>query len=196
MTGSLLVICGSMFSGKTEELLRLVRRSTYAARRVVIVKPETDVLHPDRRVRSHAQQVAPEHPLVRVVIVPADGAAPPGIGSDEVLVAIDEAQFFGPWIVPWARGLVQRGHRVVAAGLDLDYLERPFGSMPLLLAHATEVRKLTAVCACGGDAVRSLRLVPTGDAIEVGAEDKYQALCLTCYGAAMRALASSAAQDS
>jgi thymidine kinase len=179
--GWLEVICGPMFSGKSEELIRRLRRAEIAGQRTLIVKPRVDDRHDLGHVVSHTgarmRAVAVEEP--EQILRLAQGHA---------VVAIDEAQFFGRGIVPVAEELVRRGARVIVAGLDLDFRAAPFGPMPELLARAEYVDKLQAVCQrCGGPATRSQRLVEgrpapfSGETIVIGAGDAYEARCRACY---------------
>jgi thymidine kinase len=184
--GWLEVVCGPMFSGKSEELIRRLRRAEIAGQRTLIVKPRIDdrydvthvVSHSGSRLRAVAAESAAE--LVRI----ADGYE---------VVGIDEVQFFDEGVVAAVERLVQRNVRVVAAGLDTDFRHEPFGSMPLLLCLAEFVDKLQAVChRCGGPATRTQRLVGgrpapfAGETIQVGALDAYEARCAGCYEAGVQ----------
>jgi thymidine kinase len=179
--GGLEVVCGPMFSGKSEELIRRLRRAEIAGRRVLIVKPRVD----DRFGMSHVVS----HGGARMRAVAVDsGADVVRLSAGYDVVGLDEAQFFEPAIVESVKELVLRGVRVVAAGLDRDFRGEPFGSMPTLLCLADLVDKLHAVChRCGGSATLTQRLVggrpaPFSDAtIQVGALDAYQARCSSCY---------------
>jgi thymidine kinase len=179
--GWLEVVCGPMFSGKSEELIRRLRRAEIAGQRTLIVKPRIDdrydvthvVSHSGSRLRAVAAESAAE------VLRLADGHG---------VVGIDEIQFFDSAIVETVQTLVARGTRVVAAGLDTDFRHEPFGSMPTLLCLAEFVDKLQAVChRCGGPATRTQRLVDGrpapfgGETIQVGALDAYEARCADCY---------------
>lgn len=176
--GSLTVITGSMFSGKTEELIRRVRRALYAKRRVQVFKPALDTRTDDTLIRSHngsphaASAVESSDEMLRCV------------RPETHMVAIEEAQFFDEAIIEACRVLADRGHQVVAAGLDMDFRGCPFGPMPALLAVADEVVKLRAICAvCGQDAARSQRLIDgkpapaSAPTILVGAQEHYEARC-------------------
>jgi thymidine kinase len=179
--GWLEVVCGPMFSGKSEELIRRLRRAEIAGLRALVVKPRIDDRYDVAHVVSHAG--------ARMRAVCADSA-------DEVLrladgydaVGIDEVQFFDAGIVAVVQELVRRGARVVAAGLDQDFRGEPFGAMPTLLCLAEFVDKLHAVChRCGGAGTRTQRLIDgepapfSGETIVVGALDAYEARCPTCY---------------
>jgi thymidine kinase len=175
--GWLEVVCGPMFSGKSEELIRRLRRAEIAGQRVLIVKPRIDDRFDVSHVVSHAgARCARSETLRRAE------------GYD--VVGVDEAQFFEPAIVEAVQELVARGKRVVAAGLDRDFRGEPFGPMPLLLCLAEFVDKLQAVChVCGGAATRTQRLVDgepapfDGATIQIGALDSYEARCSACYRA-------------
>jgi thymidine kinase len=179
--GWLEVICGPMFSGKSEEMIRRLRRAEIATQRVVIFKPRIDdrydasdvVSHAGIRMRAVAVSSVPEL-LTRAR------------GFD--VVGIDEVQFFEAAIVPAALGLADRRARVVASGLDRDFRRLPFGPMPELLAHAEFVDKLQAVChRCGGPATTTQRLVDgrpapySGETVLVGAAEQYEARCRDCH---------------
>ncbi len=180
-SGWLEVVCGPMFSGKSEELIRRLRRAEIAGQRVLIVKPGIDDRYDVSDVVSHSG-----------VRMPAVGLA----GADEIMrfadgydvIGLDEVQFFDDEVVDVCIRLADQGLRVIAAGLDTDFRVEPFGPMPLLLARAEFVDKLQAVChRCGGPATRTQRLVngapaPYGGAtVQVGALDAYEARCRSCY---------------
>jgi len=170
------VVCGSMFSGKTEELLRRTKRARLARQRVVLFKPRVDDRYDAVKVVSHEGLDADALPVndaaELVVLVPEDAA----------VVGIDEAQFFDARIVEAAESLAQRGIRVIAAGLDQDWRGRPFGPMPDLMAVAEYVTKLHAVCArCGGAASRSQRLAAAEGQLFVGGAAEYEARCRACF---------------
>jgi thymidine kinase len=177
--GWLEVVCGPMFSGKSEELIRRLRRAEIAGQRALIVKPRIDDRYDIGHVVSHAGA------KMRAVAVskPEDI---PGLADGYDVIGIDEVQFFTSQIV--INVLVARGTRVVAAGLDQDFRGRPFGSLPELLCRAELVDKLQAVChRCGGPATMTQRLVDgypapaDGATIVVGALDSYEARCRTCH---------------
>ena len=179
--GWLEVICGPMFSGKSEEMIRRLRRAEIAGQRVVILKPRIDDRYDATDVVSHAG--------ARMRAVPISSA------SDVVerargfeVVGIDEVQFLGPAIVGHALALAEQGVRVVVAGLDQDFRRLPFGPMPDLLSHAEFVDKLPAVChRCGGPATTTQRLVDgepapySGETVVVGAAEQYEARCRGCH---------------
>jgi thymidine kinase len=180
--GSLTVITGSMFSGKTEELIRRVRRALYARRRVQVFKPAVDTRTDHTVIRSHND--------VRHEAVAATNSAhlrEQVLPSTQV-VAIEEAQFFDPAIVEVCQVLANEGLQVIVGGLDMDFRGCPFGPMPALLAVADEVVKLRAICArCGADAARSQRLIDGQPApasapiVLIGAQEHYEARCRHCH---------------
>jgi len=180
--GSLIVICGSMFSGKTEELIRRVRRALYAHRTVQVFKPQLDTRTEAAIIRSHngllfdAVAVKNSQELTEQVLPEVD------------VVAIEEVQFFDPGIVEICQRLADRGHSVVAAGLDMDFRGCPFGPVPALMAVADEVVKLRAICArCGAEASRSQRLIngepapASAPTVMIGASEHYEARCRRCH---------------
>jgi len=177
-TGSLTVITGSMFSGKTEELIRRLRRALYARRSVQVFKHALDTRSDLTEIRSHngvpheAGAVSTSEELLERIEPETD------------LIAVEEAQFFDEGIVDACRSLADSGYQVIVAGLDMDFRGRPFGPMPNLLAEADEVVKLRAICArCGRDASRSQRLIDgkpapaSAPTILVGAQETYEARC-------------------
>lgn len=170
------VICGPMFSGKTEELIRRLRRAELARQRVQAFKPAIDDRYDGTRLASHSSML---HAAEAVGTV-ADLAR--RVREDTEVVGIDEAQFFSPELVELVQTLANGGKRVLIAGLDQDYLGRPFEPVPHLMAIAEEVTKCAAVCACCGEpASRSQRLVPEdGAVVRVGAADAYEARCRAC----------------
>jgi len=179
--GWLEVVCGPMFSGKSEELIRRLRRAEIAGRRALVVKPALDDRYEVGHVVSHAG--------AKMRAVAAESSADvPRLAAGYDAVGIDEVQFFDAAIVEAIETLVERGTRVVAAGLAQDFRGLPFGAMPTLLCVAEFVDKLEAVChRCGGPATMTQRLVdgtpaPFGGAtIQVGALDSYEARCRACF---------------
>jgi len=160
-----------MFSGKTEELIRRLNRARYATQKVVVFKPSVDVRYAEQEVVSHSS--------ARFPCIPVDSASAilTHVGDAQV-VGIDEAQFFDNDIVAVANRLADDGRRVVIAGLDQDYLGRPFDPMPQLLAVAEYIQKTLAVCmVCGAPADRSQRLVNRDAQVLLGAKDTYEARC-------------------
>jgi thymidine kinase len=167
-----------MFSGKTEEMIRRVRRATYARKRVQIFKHALDTRSEPEEIRSHAG--------VRITAAPvaSSKALLERIEAGTDLVAVEETQFFDGSVVDALQALADRGVEVIASGLDLDFRGRPFGPMPALLSVADEVVKLRAICTiCGRDASRTQRLVdgepapPSAPTILVGASEHYEARC-------------------
>jgi thymidine kinase len=169
------VICGSMFSGKTEELIRRLKRAKIAKQSVAIFKPAIDVRYDVQNIVSHDEQSIPSTPVES-----ASNIMILGDGYD--VVGIDEAQFFDDYLVDVCNYLANRGTRVILAGLDMDYLGRPFGPMPQLMAIAEYVTKLHAICVrCGNIAHYSYRLVANEKQILLGEKETYQPLCRDCY---------------
>ena len=176
--GSIEVVCGSMFSGKTDELIRRLIRATIAKQKVQVFKPAIDVRYAVEKVTSHAGSDYDAIPVEKATDIREK------IDSDTTVVAIDEAQFFDPEVVQIAEELASRGIRVLVAGLDQDFRGEPFGPMPLLMSRAERVDKLHAICmVCGGEASRTQRLVNGKPAryddpvVIVGASELYEARC-------------------
>ena len=173
--GRIEVICGSMFSGKTEELIRRMRRAQFAHQRVEIFKPSIDVRYSEEDVVSHQGN--------SILSTPVDSSQSIlllGSGSD--VIGIDEAQFFDEGIVSVCNELARRGVRVIVAGLDIDYLGNPFGPMPKLLAIADDVTKVHAICVrCGALAYVSHRIVEGDRQVMLGEMKEYEPLCRECY---------------
>ena len=180
--GSLTVITGSMFSGKTEELIRRLRRALYARRSVQVFKHALDTRSDLTEIRSH--NGVPHE----AIAVSTSGELLEGVEPETDVVAVEEAQFFDAEIVDACRRLADSGYGVIVAGLDMDFRGEPFGPMPMLLAEADEVVKLRAICArCGRDASRSQRLIDgkpapaSAPTILVGAQETYEARCRHCH---------------
>lgn len=174
--GSIEVICGSMFSGKSEELIRRLRRAKIAKQEVVAFKPRIDDRYDDEDIVSHDDR--------RVESVRVDDAREILAHVDErvQVVGIDEAQFLGPDLPRICEELAGRGVRVIVAGLDQDYLGRPFEPMPALLAVAEYITKTLAVCVkCGRPANRTQRIIPARERVVVGAAGAYEARCRHCW---------------
>jgi thymidine kinase len=176
------VICGSMFSGKTEELIRRVNRAIIAKQRVQVFKPALDTRYTHEKVTSHSG--------VQFIATPVAKATDilDNLAADTEVVAIDEAQFFDWAIAEVCNELADRGLRVIVAGLDMDFRGEPFGPMPVLMAQAEKVDKLQAICqSCGAPASRTQRLINGQPAayddpvILVGAEEVYEARCRMCH---------------
>jgi len=181
--GGIELICGSMFSGKTEELLRRIRRAEIARKRIQIFKPQIDSRYGLQRVASH-NGVARED----VIVVPNAAAILAQLATDTEVVAIDEVQFFDWAIADICSKLADNNRRVIAAGLDQDFRGEPFGPLPLLMALAERVDKLQAICVCCGlTASRTQRLIDGQPAryddpiILVGGSESYEARCRRCH---------------
>ncbi len=173
--GRIEVICGSMFSGKTEELIRRMKRAQFAHQRVEIFKPAIDVRYSEADVVSHEGNAIPSTPV-------DSSASILLMGSETDVVGIDEAQFFDSGIVDVCNQLANRGVRVIVAGLDLDFRGVPFGPMPALCAIADDVRKVHAICVrCGALAYVSHRIVAGDKQVLLGEKTEYEPLCRECY---------------
>jgi thymidine kinase len=174
-TGWIEVICGSMFSGKTEELIRRLKRAKIAGQRVEIFKPKLDTRYDAVKVVSHDANAIEATPIVR-----ADKMLEHLEGIQ--VIGIDEAQFFDAALTDVCQQLALRGIRVILAGLDMDYRGKPFGPMPNLLAVAEYITKVHAICQqCGNLATHSYRKVQDQNAILLGEKDSYEPRCRTCY---------------
>ncbi len=169
------VICGSMFSGKTEELIRRMRRAVFANQRVEIFKPQIDVRYSVDEVVSHNSNSIPSTPVessAQILLM----------ATNVDVVGIDEAQFFDEGIVDVCMTLADRGIRVIVAGLDMDYLGKPFGPMPALMARAEHVDKVHAICVrCGNIAQHSYRLTKNDKLVVLGEKDTYEPICRHCF---------------
>src|SRR5512139_635461 len=177
-TGSLEVITGSMFCGKTDELIRRLRRATIARQKVQVFKPVIDNRYAIEKVTSHAGTDYHAIPIQKSTDIWTQ------LEADTTVVAIDEAQFFDPELIPIVRQLADRGLRVIVAGLDTDFRGEPFGPMPVLMAQAEKVDKLQAICmVCGEPATRTQRLINGEPAnyhdpvVIIGAAEMYEARC-------------------
>jgi thymidine kinase len=169
------VICGSMFSGKTEELIRRLKRVKIANLKVEIFKPAIDVRYDEVKIVSHDTNMIQSTPLdhsQKILLM----------ASDVDVIGIDEAQFFDDQLPGVCDELAYRGIRVIVAGLDMDYLGNPFGQMPYIMAKADYVTKLHAICVkCGNIANYSYRKIPNEDQVMLGAMDVYEPRCRKCY---------------
>lgn len=177
--GRIEVICGSMFSGKTEELIRRLKRARIARQRVEIYKPAIDTRYSDNDVVSHDANSIPSTPVesARSILLMA---------SDAQVVGIDEAQFFDDAIVEVCNELASSGKRVIVAGLDMDFKGIPFGPMPQLMAIAEDVTKVHAICVkCGNLAHVSHRIVKAEQRVLLGEQHEYEPLCRQCYNKAL-----------
>ena len=173
--GRIEVICGSMFSGKTEELIRRLKRAKIAKQRVEIFKPAIDVRYSEEDVVSHDS--------TSVASTPVESSASILLFSSEAdVVGIDEAQFFDNGLTDVCNQLADNGIRVIVAGLDMDYKGIPFGPMPALCAIADEVTKVHAICVkCGQLAYISHRIINNDKRVLLGEKDEYEPLCRECY---------------
>ena len=169
------VVCGSMFSGKTEELIRRLKRVKIANLKVEIFKPAIDVRYDVTKIVSHdttAIQSTPVDHSQKILLM----------AQDVDVIGIDEAQFFDDQLPDVCDQLAMRGIRVIVAGLDMDYLGKPFGQMPAIMAKADYVTKLHAICMkCGNIANYSYRKIPNDDQVLLGAKDLYEPRCRVCY---------------
>ncbi len=178
--GRIEVVCGSMFSGKTEELIRRLRRAQFARQKVEIYKPAIDVRYSEEDVVSHDKN--------HILSTPIDSSASILLLSSDIdVVGIDEAQFFDMGIVDVCNELANRGVRVIVAGLDMDYKGIPFGPMPALCAIADDVTKVHAICVrCGSLAYVSHRKVEGTQRVLLGETTEYEPLCRECYQKAIQ----------
>lgn len=170
------VICGPMFSGKSEELIRRLRRAQIARQPLQVFKPAIDDRYHVTKIVSHSAA------SIEALPVPSSEELARLVRSDTRVVGIDEAQFFDPGVVEVAERLANKGIRVLLAGLDQDYTGKPFEPMPQLMAVAEYVTKTLAICMrCGAPAGRSQRLVQSGGRVLVGALEAYEARCRACH---------------
>ena len=173
--GLIELVCGSMFSGKTEELIRRLRRAQFANQKIAIFKPAIDTRYSAMELVSHDA-----HKLSSIPVSSAEGIL--NIEADVQVVGVDEAQFFDDKLVEVCQTLANRGVRVIVAGLDMDYKGEPFGPMPKLMAVAEDVLKVHAICVrCGNLANHSHRLSKNEDLVLLGEKDIYEPLCRECY---------------
>lgn len=176
--GSIEVICGSMFSGKTEELIRRLRRAQIARLNVEIFKPKTDNRYDAQAIVSHDQNSIHSTPVENAASILL-------LGANTQVVGIDEAQFFDDELPEVCIKLANKGVRVIVAGLDMDYQGRPFGPIPALMAIAEDVLKVHAVCViCGGPANFSFRTIDNSAKILLGEKESYEPRCRACYNLA------------
>ena len=180
-TGSIEVIVGSMYSGKTEELIRRLRRAQIARQRVEIFKPTLDDRYAKDAIVSHSDLRIPSRSVRKASEIL-------GYAHEAQVIGIDEGQFLGPDLVVVCERLARMGKRVIVAGLDQDYLARPFEPMPQLLAIAEYITKTLAICVvCGSPANRTYRKVQRGGRVVVGGAEIYEARCRRCYDLGRRA---------
>jgi thymidine kinase len=182
INGQLEVICGCMFSGKTEELIRRLKRATYARQKVQIFKHSFDTRYDELNITTHYGLKLPTVPCRE----PADIIR--GIERGVQVVGIDEVQFYGDLIVPAIEEVLQQDIKVIVSGLDMDFRGQPFGAMPRLMIMAEQVDKLTAICSvCGEPATRTQRLLDghpapyDSEIVSVGSTEKYEARCRRCH---------------
>lgn len=174
-TGWIEVIAGCMFSGKTEELIRRLRRAQIAKQHVKIFKPKIDLRYSNNSIVSHSEQSLPS-------LLVEDAKEIMKLSEDAQVVGIDEAQFFSQDLVAVCNELADKGKRVIVAGLDQDYKGIPFEPMPQLLAIAEYITKTLAICvACGNPADKTQRKIASGERVVVGAADIYEARCRKCH---------------
>lgn len=174
-TGWVEVICGSMFSGKTEELIRRLRRAQIAKQKVEIFKPAIDTRYSDSEIVSHNKTSIPSIAVQSATEILEKA-------SDAQVVGIDEAQFFGMDLVDVVRSLANEGRRVLVVGLDMDYRGIPFDPIPQLMATAEYVTKLHAICVvCGAPANHSHRIIVGENRVLVGEKDAYEPRCRHCF---------------
>ena len=183
--GTLEVVCGSMFSGKTEELMRRLRRADYAKQKTLTIRHQFDTRKSTTAIVSHSGEQRDAHSIANTA---AHLDQIPALAADVDIVGIDEVQFFPKEMLAVIQELINAGKRVVCAGLDLDFRGEPFGIIPTLLAVADQVSKLKAICVkCGADAHFTQRLINGEPAkysdptIMVGAQECYEARCRSCY---------------
>jgi thymidine kinase len=174
-SGWIEVVCGSMFSGKTEELIRRLKRAKYANQRVEIFKPKIDTRYDDVQVVSHDANA--------ILATPIENSAKLLENTEGVnVIGIDEAQFFDSGLTEVCQKLAMRGIRVIIAGLDMDFRGEPFGPIPHLLAVAEYITKVHAICPhCGNLATHSYRKVSNNEQVMLGEKDSYEPRCRTCY---------------
>ncbi len=178
--GRIEVVCGSMFSGKTEELIRRMRRAEFARQKVEIFKPAIDTRYSDEDVVSHDRHTIQSTPV-------DSSASILLLSGDTEVVGIDEAQFFDMGLVDVCNELANRGVRVIIAGLDMDFKGVPFGPMPALCAIADDVTKVHAICVkCGNLAYVSHRTVDSERRVLLGETQEYEPLCRECYQKAIQ----------
>ena len=180
-SGCIEVICGSMFSGKTEELIRRLKRAQFANQKIEIFKPAVDTRYSDMDVVSHDLHSIPCTPI-------KDAEMMLDAKEETQVIGIDEAQFFSEKLIAVAQELADRGKRVIIAGLDTDYMGKPFGPIPGLMAIAEDVQKVHAICVkCGNLANHSHRLTKSHKLVVLGEKVVYEPLCRQCFNEALAA---------
>ncbi|MBK6338699.1 MAG: thymidine kinase [Bacteroidetes bacterium] len=179
-TGWIEVICGSMFSGKTEELIRRLKRAIIAKQKVEIFKPSIDTRYDENDVVSHNSNSIASTPVTNAQSILL-------LSNDIDVVGIDEAQFFDDQLPQVCQVLANKGIRVIIAGLDMDFKGQPFGTMPALLAMAEYVTKVNAICMkCGGIASHSFRLINEDATVLLGEKESYEPRCRKCFNEGIR----------
>ena len=173
--GCVEVICGSMFSGKTEELIRRLKRAEIAGQNIMIFKPKIDVRYDEEKVVSHDKNSIPSTPVSYSEHILS-------LSKEAQVIAIDEAQFFDNELPHVCRQLAQQGKRIIVAGLDMDYTGNPFGPIPSLMATADYVTKVHAICmSCGNPALYSHRKTNDNNLVQLGEKEEYEPLCRACF---------------
>ena len=174
-SGSVEVICGSMFSGKTQELIRRLKRLKVAKKKFIVFKPAIDIRYDKNKIVSHNKDFINATAVNNIAEIK-------NLISDEEVIAIDEAQFFDETLISLCNDLANKGKRIIICGLDMDYLGVPFGIMPSLMAISDSITKLHAICSdCGDTANYSYRKSIDQDRIVIGEKDEYKALCRVCF---------------
>ena len=178
--GSIEVICGSMFSGKTEELLRRLKRAQFAKLNIAVFKPKIDKRYDTQKVVSHDENTIQATPIDCAENILK-------LANEAQVVAIDEAQFFNSDLVGVSNELANAGVRVIIAGLDMDFLGNPFGVMPQILAIAEHITKVHAICVeCNGIANHSFRKNANKNLVQLGEKQEYKPLCRSCFSSKMK----------
>lgn len=174
-SGWIEVVCGAMFSGKTEELIRRLKRASFAHQKVVIFKPSIDVRYAEKEVVSHDKNA--------MLAIPVKSSAEIlRYVTDEMVIGVDEAQFFDNELVEVCQKLALSGKRVVVAGLDMDFTGQPFGPIPALLAVSEYITKVHPICVhCGNLATHSYRLTAEKSKVLLGEKESYEPRCRKCY---------------
>lgn len=174
------VVCGSMFSGKTEELIRRLKRAKIARQKVEIFKPAIDIRYDEQQVVSHDQNAIMSTPVPSSSTILL-------LANDVDVIGVDEAQFFDDELVNVCNQLASRGIRVIVAGLDMDFMGKPFGPVPALMATAEYVTKVHAICMnCGNLAHISHRTIASEKLVVLGEKESYEPLCRDCYNEKMK----------
>ena len=173
--GSIEVICGSMFSGKTEELLRRLKRAEFAKMKIAVFKPIVDSRYDNKKVVSHDKNTIHSIPVKQANDILTHV-------TKVQIIAIDEAQFFNNDLIKVCNTLANKGKRIIIAGLDMDFLGEPFGVVPQLLAIAEQITKVHAICVdCGENANHSFRKTTDKELVKLGEKNEYKALCRSCF---------------